>query len=345
MNAKGVDAMNGQSVLSTTKVAVYLVLALTWFQLVATPAWAQRAFVADETHLARPRILERIDDSVTVHFPNSTPRALRNAVDLGRMDGSTKLGPLFLVLKSSPEQEHALHTLLDQQQDKSTPNYHRWLTPNEFGTSFGVEASDLQKVTDWLSNQGFVVQNVARGQRSVTFSGTVAQVEAAFHTELHNFLVRGERHFSNSEDISIPAALNSVVGGVAPLDDFKPRHVRALVPTSTDILSSPQGVGPDYTTGVEHYFTPGDFAIIYNTQPLLQGETGGLGGAIDGNNQTIAILGELTTIQPNDPNIQQFRQLFLPNYNANNTNIIPPPQFHLQRTLRLKRRRRSISGR
>lgn len=186
-NAARDDAMNGQPTPSTTKLTFYLVLALTWIQISVAPARAQTAFVAGESTLARPRITEPIDDSVVVTIPGSRPRVLDRATDLGRMDGSTKMDPLILVLKSSPEQEHALQTLLDQQQDKRSPNYHRWLTPDEFGAAFGVEGSDLQKITEWLTNWGFAVRNVARGRRAITFSGNVSNVEQAFHIEMHSY--------------------------------------------------------------------------------------------------------------------------------------------------------------
>ena len=314
--------MNGNSTLHRMKFGLLLVVTATSIHLSAIPGHGQNDFSLENLKPAHPRINWPIDDSMVVSIPGSRPHVLDSATDLGRMEGATKLGPLFLVLKSSPEQEHALHTLLDQQQDKGTPNYHKWLTPDEFGAAFGVDESDLRQINDWLTNQGFTVTDVAPGRRSVTFSATVAQVEATFHAELHNFMVRGERHFSNSEDISIPTALSSVVAGVAPLDDFKPRHVRTPLP-GAQIPSNGKLLEPDFTSGGTHYLTPGDFAIIYNTQALLQGETGGQ-GAIDGNNQTIAIFGESGAIQPNDPNIQKFRQLFLPSYNANNTNVINP---------------------
>jgi subtilase family serine protease len=269
VNAKGDDAMKDQFIPPTTKLAFWLVLVLTWIQLAAAPARAQTVFDAGKSTLARPRIMEEIYDSVTVRIPDSTPRVLRNAVDQGPMEGSTKLGPMFLILKSSPEQEQALQTLLNEQQDKRSPNYHRWLTPDEFGAAFGVEESDLQQISDWLTNHGFTVNNVARGRRSVTFSGTAAQVEEALHTEIHNYLVDGERHFANSTDISIPEALAPVLIGVSSLDDFKPRPPHSPVGVVTGGIDNTP-VPPLTATGGSHYMSPGDFSIIYNTQPLLQ---------------------------------------------------------------------------
>ena len=53
---------------------------------------------------------------------------------------------MLLVLKRSPEQEDALKKLLDDQQDKSSPDYHQWLTPEQFGQQFGLGNADIQTV-------------------------------------------------------------------------------------------------------------------------------------------------------------------------------------------------------
>ena len=304
---------------STRKSVLWLVLVLTWFLVFVAQTQAQKPFSPEDFKLALPRIMERIDDAVLVRIPSTKPRVLDRAIDQGQMDGNTKLGPLFLVLKSSPEQEHALQTLLDQQQDKSTPNYHRWLTPDEFGAAFGVEESDLQQISDWLTAHRFSVDNVARGRRSIMFSGTAAEVEETFHTEMHNYLVLGKRHISNSTDISIPETVSSVVAGVASLNDFKPK-ARQTRGHSAELRLDSQRAQPTLTDGSgNHYVTPGDFAIIYGTQQLLAGQIGSFGN-IDGNAQTIGIVG-LSDINVND-NVT-FRQIFLPSYNANNVNVIP----------------------
>ena len=57
---------------------------------------------------------------------------------------------MLLVLRRSPEQHSALLKLLDDQQDKSSANYHKWLTPEQFGQQFGPADADIQAVTSWL---------------------------------------------------------------------------------------------------------------------------------------------------------------------------------------------------
>jgi pro-kumamolisin-like protein len=74
--------------------------------------------------------------------------------------------PMLLVLKRGPEQESALRRLLDDQQDKGSPNYHKWLTPEQFGNQFGPADSDLQTVTAWLQSHGFQVAAPSQAELS-----------------------------------------------------------------------------------------------------------------------------------------------------------------------------------
>src|ERR1019366_8849844 len=98
---------------------------------------------------------------------------------------------MLLLLQRAPEQEAALKTLMDQQQSKASPNYHQWLTPQQFGQQFGPADADVQTVTTWLQSHGFQVARVSNAKTLIEFSGTAGQVRNAFHTEIHTYLVNG----------------------------------------------------------------------------------------------------------------------------------------------------------
>jgi hypothetical protein len=181
----------------------------------------------------------------------------------------------FLALKSSPEQEAALEQLLADQQDPSSPRYHQWLSPQEFGARFGATPDEITTVTGWLQSHGFAVNSVANGGREIEFSGSARQMEQAFHTEIHEYDLDGETRIANSTDIAIPVALSPVVAGVVSLNNFPVKsHLRAK---------------PQYTCngGVPcagaHGIVPYDFATVYNVLPLWNTQ------GIDGTGQSIAI--------------------------------------------------------
>ena len=127
--------------------------------------------------------------------------------------------------KRSATQEASLQALLAAQQDPSSPSYHQWLTPAQFGQQFGMSAADLAQVSAWLQQEGFTVTSAAQSGNAISFSGSVASAWRAFQTQIHNYTVNGETHYANSTPISIPAALGGLVNSVHGLDNFhlKPR--------------------------------------------------------------------------------------------------------------------------
>jgi len=251
----------------------------------------------------RPRIVRRPDDGVVVRIPGTTHPAIAVATGIGRAPGNLPMERMLMHFESSPEQAAALQQLLAEQQDPSSPRYHAWLSPEQFGEQFGPAQQDIDAIAAWLRTQGLQVTEVAAGRRAIEFSGTARQVEAAFHTQINQYLWNGERHTANAGDISIPEALAPVVAGVASLHDFGARPMHHVVRAA--------GAAPEtnFSGGVRG-LSPYDFAAIYNVSSLWN-------SGFDGTGQSIAIVGE-TNIKASD--VASFRSQFgLP---ANNPQII-----------------------
>jgi Pro-kumamolisin, activation domain/Bacterial Ig-like domain (group 3) len=211
---------------------------------------------------------------------------------------------MLLVLRRSPEQEVALSRLLDEQQEKSSANFHRWLTPEEYGARFGPTDSDIQTVVAWLQSHGFQINGVSQGRTVIEFSGTAGQIQSAFQTAIHKYVINGEEHWANSSDPQIPAALTPVVAGVDSLHNFRRKAMNVRANRIGRFGSPLPGITPDITVPFcdPNCFDVGpyDFATIYNILPLWQ-------GGIDGTGQTIAIVGR-TNINIQDT--RDFRTLF-----------------------------------
>ena len=210
--------------------------------------------------------------------------------DLGPVEPAFRIGYITLMLKKTDAQQAALEQVLQQQQDPASPNYHDWLTPEQYADRFGLSQSDLDRISAWLRSQGFIVEYTARGRNWLAFSGTAGHVLATFHTQVHRYRVDGELHFANATAPSVPASLEPLVAGFMGLDDFYPKPPRHPVPANTD------------ATGA-HTLAPGDLATIYDITKL----------GLDGTGQTIVIVGQ-SDVDPTD--IQGFRKLYnLPTLN------------------------------
>ncbi|HEY9126912.1 MAG TPA: protease pro-enzyme activation domain-containing protein, partial [Acidobacteriaceae bacterium] len=202
--------------------------------------------------------------------------------DAGVVPATTILHGVSIVFSRSAVQQADLNALMKAQQDPASPLYHQWLTPAQFAARFGMAQADLDKVSDWLLKQGFAVERVSASRDRIFFSGTVAQVNSAFATELHYYKVDGEKHFAPSTELSVPAALSGVVRNVGNLDSFKPKGMHHVVKSNSDGRAK-----ADFTSGVSgnHYVSPGDIATIYDIMPAYR-------SGIAGDGQSIAIVGQ-----------------------------------------------------
>ena len=163
-------------------------------------------------------------------FGWSTPRTrlCERLIDGGPVEGGKTLERMLLVLSPSAENEAELKKLLDEQQNPNSPNYHRWLTAQEFGTRFGVADADVQAVRGWLEGAGFTVGAVAKSKRWVEFSGSAQQVENAFHTQLRYYSGGGKTYLANANDLALPEAVARVSRGVASLNNFGKQPPRKI---------------------------------------------------------------------------------------------------------------------
>jgi subtilase family serine protease len=249
------------------------------------------------------------------------PGLARTAYDQGEAAASTELDHMRLVLSRTSEQQAALDLYLAELQDKSSPSYHKWLTPAQFGALYGPADSDVAALVAWLQSRGLTVETVSAGRTNISFSGTVSQVEAGFHTSIHSFSANGQQFISNTTDPQIPSALAGVVMGVAHLNTIRPRpqsvhggegkfdpESKRMEATgaATPGLTIGSGTSSDpYTL----FLVPGDAATIYDS-PNSYNANFSSGTSYTGLGVAIGIGGDATI----DPTIvQNYRSLFLGN--------------------------------
>lgn len=294
-----------------SQVALYVVLGCV--ALLPAAAFGQTALV-------QSRITQEINESQRTVLHGNTHPLARPQFDRGAAPADLAMDRMLLVLKRSPAQEAAVEKLIAEQQDKSSPNYHKWLTPVEFGQQFCASDQDIAAITRWLESHGFAVNNVAHGRDLIEFSGTAGQVAEAFHAPIHNFVVNGEAHWANVNDPSIPKALESVVAGVNSLHNFYPKpmnHVNrppqrapgaasdGSVKSQVTFNNNNQTCGIAFFSGANNVVQcfglgPTDFATIYNVLPLWN-------AGIDGTGETIAIVADSNI---NTADVSDFRSIF-----------------------------------
>lgn len=258
------------------------------------------------------RVTATVDNRALTALANSHLGMVAKAEPMESVADSLPMNHMQLVLKRSTLRANALSKLIADQHDPSSKKFHQWLTPAQFGQTFGVSDADIAAVSSWLKAQGFTVNGIYPNKMQIDFSGTAGAVKRAFHTQENRYTINNAVHIANAGDISIPTALNDVVVGVAGLNDIHPdpQHTAPQVGQfnpSTRVFAVPQqagktnfakaslaGLGPDavpFTNGTRG-FAPYDLAKIYGVDKLQS-------SGITGKGITIAVV-DLESMVPGD---------------------------------------------
>ena len=248
-------------------------------------------------------VTQPVDTTKLVALHGSLHPLAQPRYDNGIVNESTPAGRLLLVLNRPPEREAAFQQLLVDLHTPGSPSYHHWLTPEELGNSFGPADADLDAVTGWLTTSGFAVNRVSDGHRFVEFSGTVGQVNAAFHTQIHQYLVNGELHHANATEIRIPEALAQIVAGVSPLHDFRPAPQLEIAGKGTYDASArrfvPEFNLPSSLQPLRYGVAPADFYTQYDLNSLYSASVTGAGvtiGIIDESNIDVSLVNDYRSV-------------------------------------------------
>lgn len=250
------------------------------------------------------KITQPVDDNQTVTLPGNKHGDAKPENDHGNASANLQLERMLLVLTGGPQQDAAITQLIAQQQDKTSANYRKWLTPDQFGSQFGPALEDVQTVISWLQAEGLQVTRTSRARNFIEFSGSVKDIEKAFHTKIKHYVTKDDDAYANDSDPSIPVALKDVVKGIAGLSGFhkKPQSVSR---PDTLTVTRQAGSKPDLTlSNGSHALAPADYGVLYQINPVYQ-------SGINGTGTVIGIVGR-SNINLND--VLQFRSIFgLPN--------------------------------
>lgn len=220
--------------------------------------------------------------SAQIVHPLAQPR-----YDQGPVEATFRLGHIQMMFQQTAAQRAGLDQLLAAQRDPSSPDYHHWLTPEQYADRFGLSPADLARATTWLKSAGFTIEYTARARDWIAFSGTAAQVQSAFQTSVHRYAVRGETHFAVSTEPQIPIDLKPLVATMFGLNDFHPKPM----------------LKPANTSGAGYSLVPADLATIYDINPLYQ-------QGLTGTKQKIVIVGQAAGNEALLSDVQQFRRSY-----------------------------------
>jgi ribosomal protein S11 len=148
---------------------------------------------------------------------------------------------LRLVLAVKPPHMAEEEQFLRDLQTKGSPNFHQFLTPEEWNARYAPSAEDEQKVVDWAESQGFTVTNRYNHRLIVDVEAPAGVIEKAFGVTINSYQFRDEVDFANDSDPILPANLSDILYNVQGLNNIQREH--------SSLPGPPPPKGPDYVPG------------------------------------------------------------------------------------------------
>src|SRR5277367_1796605 len=182
-----------------------------------------------------------------------TPRAVNTPMQV--MSGTVKLvepydpaSKLRLAINITPPKMAEEEAFLKELQDRNSPNFKKYLSPEQWNARFAPAPEDEQAVVDWVTSQGLTVTARYPNRLMVDAEGTVDQIQKAFNITINKCEVNGEVEFSNDRDPVIPGNLVGIIQYVDGLNSIL--RMRPANPSMKGMR------GPDYTPGPVHQEGP-----------------------------------------------------------------------------------------
>jgi len=162
--------------------------------------------------------------------PPGGPRFTKRATDLGATS-SSQIVPVTVWMKV--HSDSALEQRVQAAHDPSSTSFQRWTSDATLDAAHAPTAAEVASVSAFLTANGLKVTGVGAHNLFVTASGSAAQVQAAFKTQLRDYAVGNRRYFANTAAPALPSQVQGLVAHVG-LDnlDAKPLNVRPGLPKS-----------------------------------------------------------------------------------------------------------------
>ena len=194
----------------------------------------------------------------------AAPRVPAGDVALGRVSAQTAV---TAEVSLKPRNEAAVTDFIAAVTNKTSPLYHHYLAAGQYRARFGPTTAAINAVESQLRSDGLHVSGVSSDGLMVTFRGTTARIESAFHTTLESYrLATGGKGMATTSAIRLPATIARFVSGVVGLDnmaseqpqDFRPgtRSVKT-VPAKTAKFAHPAGSPTPCTSATTDATTSG----------------------------------------------------------------------------------------
>jgi uncharacterized repeat protein (TIGR01451 family) len=207
-------------------------------------------------------------DSSLMTLHGHVPAVVSRLQSKGVLPAETNLN---LAIGLPLRNRQALTNLLQQIYDPASPNYHHYITPEQFKAQFGPTRQDYQNVIDFAQKNGLTVVGTHPNRMLLDVRGKASDVENAFHVTLRTYRhpTQNRDFFAPDTDPSVPSTLP--VQDVSGLNNYGWSHPKYTLMPVNILSKGASNVAPNVGSGIAGTYMGSDFRNAYATGTSLTG--------------------------------------------------------------------------
>jgi pseudomonalisin len=196
--------------------------------------------------------------------------------------------PAHIVVSMKMNDFGKLRDLAHAVTTRGANDYQHFLTPQSFLDRFAPTPRQIERVTAYLRQNGFVDIKVSNNRMLISADGTVGAVKRAFNTPLVRFQQNERVMYANAAAAQVPEELGDSVLSVLGLQNVTRAHTMAITGPRTQATTLANGVAKG------HY--PMEFSAIYTADKLPDASNTAVGIiTLGGANQATSDLAQFTS--------------------------------------------------
>jgi len=111
--------------------------------------------------------------------------------------------------------------LAREQNTPGSPQFHRFLTADEWNARFAPSAQDEQAVVDWARNQGLTITRRFPNRLIVDAEATVDVIERALQVRINQYQYNGMTYYSNEREPVLPGRVSGLIHSITGLSNME----------------------------------------------------------------------------------------------------------------------------
>lgn len=206
--------------------------------------------------------------TLTTHVPAAVSSGVAPLV--GRVSGEQRLS---LAISLPLRNQAALEDLLQRLYDPQSPNFHNYLSGQEFTSRFGPTESDYAAAINFAQANGLDIIDTAANRLVLDIEGPAANIEKAFNVTLNFYQHPTESRTFFAPDREPSLDLAAPVLHISGFDNFALPHAKNIQSPETE----PSAIGKTGSGPGGQYVASDMRAAYYGSGPLTgKGQTVGL---------------------------------------------------------------------